>query len=94
MQLDGTLQLPDGKQIAVVLEIDRTQLDDSCFEAGAADVIARAIEVLGTKSKALRWLRSPVPGLDNHRPLDVIDTTEGRQQVENILGRIESGIFG
>ena len=93
MQLDGTLQLPDGKQIAVVLEVDRAQLENSFAGTGSADVIARAIEVLG-KEKALAWLRSPVPGLNDRRPLDIVDTVSGRQEVEEILGRIEHGIFG
>lgn len=57
-------------------------------------MIARAIEVLGSKEKALAWLRSPVPGLDEKRPLAVIDTAEGRRRVKDILGRIEHGVFG
>ncbi len=88
MQLDGTLQLPDGKQIAVVLEVDRAQLENSFAQTGSADVIARAIEVLGCKEKAFAWLRSPVPGLDEKRPLDIIDTAEGRRRVEDILGAL------
>lgn len=94
MQLDGTLRLPDGKQIAVVLEIDAAQLEARFADKEAAEVVARAIEVLGNKEKALAWLRSPVAGLDNERPLDLIATANGRQDVENILGRIEHGVFG
>jgi putative toxin-antitoxin system antitoxin component (TIGR02293 family) len=94
MQLDGTLQLPDGKLIAVVFEVDTAQFGTSFAIAGFADVIARAIEVLGSKERALAWLRSPVPGLGDKRPLDVIDTAEGRREVEDILGRIEHGVFG
>jgi putative toxin-antitoxin system antitoxin component (TIGR02293 family) len=96
MQLDGTLQLPDGKEIAVVLEVDAAQLETSLDSSavGSAEVIARAIEVLGSKEKALAWLRSPVPGLRNQRPLDIMNSAEGRRDVEDILGRIEHGVFG
>jgi hypothetical protein len=48
MQLDGTLQLPDGKEIAVVLEVDATQLEAGSPAFASADVVARAIEVLGS----------------------------------------------
>jgi hypothetical protein len=41
MQLDGTLQLPDGKEIAVVLEVDATQLEAGSPAFASADVVAR-----------------------------------------------------
>ena len=49
MQLDATLQLPDGKQIPVVVELDATQLETSLADTGLADVVARAVEVLGSR---------------------------------------------
>jgi putative toxin-antitoxin system antitoxin component (TIGR02293 family) len=94
MQLDATLQLPDGKQIPVVVELDATQLETSLADTGLADVVARAVEVLGSRPKALAWLRTPVGGLDGQTPLEAMAAPEGRRQVEDILGRIEHGVFG
>ena len=94
MEFDGTLQLPDGKRVAVVLEVDQLQAESVLGLSWSADVIARAIEVFGNKEKALGWLRSPVAGIDDKRPLDIIGTVEGRRRVQDILGRIEHGIFG
>ena len=94
MQLDATLQLPDGKQIPVVVELDATQLENSLAATGLADVVARAVEVLGSRARALAWLRTPVGGLDGKTPLEAMAAAEGRQQVEDILGRIEHGVFG
>ena len=94
MQLDATLQLPDGKQIPVVMELDATQLESSLADTGLADVVARAVEVLGSKPRALAWLRTPLGGLGGGTPLAAMAVAEGRQQVEDILGRIEHGVFG
>jgi putative toxin-antitoxin system antitoxin component (TIGR02293 family) len=94
MQLDATLQLPDGKQIPVVVELDATQLENSLADTGLADVVARAVEVLGSRPRALAWLRTPVAGLDGKTPLEAMAAAGGRQQVEDILGRIEHGVFG
>src|ERR1039458_35023 len=72
MQLDATLQLPDGKQIPVVVELDATQLETSLADTGLADVVARAVEVLGSRPRALAWLRTPVGGLDGKTPLEAM----------------------
>jgi putative toxin-antitoxin system antitoxin component (TIGR02293 family) len=94
MQLDATLQLPDGKQIPVVVELDAAQLETSLADTGLADVVARAVEVLGSRPRALAWLRTPVAGLDGQTPLAAMAAADGRQRVEDILGRIEHGVFG
>src|ERR1017187_6506784 len=86
MQLDATPQLPDGKQIPVVVELDATQLETSLADTGLADVVARAVEVLGSRPRALAWLRTPVGGLDGKTPLEAVLTTpsghEGKAHAE------------
>jgi putative toxin-antitoxin system antitoxin component (TIGR02293 family) len=57
------------------------------------DVTARAIEVLGTREKALRWLESPVRTLDEQTPLSVLGSPGGKARVEDALGRIEHGVW-
>jgi putative toxin-antitoxin system antitoxin component (TIGR02293 family) len=94
MQLDATLQLPDGKQIPVVVEFDATQLESSLADTSLANLVARAVEVLGSRPRALAWLRTPLAGLAGRTPLEVMADAEDRQQVEDILGRIEHGVFG
>ena len=56
-------------------------------------VLARAEEVFGDKKLALEWLETPCYSLGNKIPLELIETTEGRGQVVNMLGRIKHGIF-
>jgi putative toxin-antitoxin system antitoxin component (TIGR02293 family) len=94
MQLDATLQLPDGKRIPVVVELDAAQLESSLADTGFADLVARAVEVLGSRPQALAWLRTPLTGLNGLTPLQAMAGAEGRQEVEDVLGRIEHGVFG
>jgi putative toxin-antitoxin system antitoxin component (TIGR02293 family) len=56
-------------------------------------VIARAVEVLGTSEKALRWLNVPVRALDDHSPASLLGSAEGRARIEDVLGRIEHGVW-
>ena len=53
MQIDATLQLPDGKQIPVVVELDATELESSLSDTAVAEVVARAIE--DQVRKRARW---------------------------------------
>jgi len=60
---------------------------------GIVSVTARAIEVLGDRESVLRWLRTPLPSLSDRTPLSMLDTTDGIEDVERILGRIEQGVW-
>ena len=60
---------------------------------GIVTVTARAIEVLGSREKALRWLRTPIPSLSDRTPLSLLDTSDGIEQVAMVLGRIEQGVW-
>lgn len=44
-------------------------------------------------SKFTRWLRRPLRLLGDRSPLDLMDSPTGVQLVEDILGRIEYGVF-
>jgi putative toxin-antitoxin system antitoxin component (TIGR02293 family) len=56
-------------------------------------VIARAVEVLGTSEKALRWINAPVRSLGNQTPVSLLNTPEGIARVEDALGSIEHGVW-
>lgn len=57
------------------------------------EVTARAMEVFGTREKALRWLNSPVRSLGDQTPLSLLDTPEGVARVQDTLGRVEHGVW-
>ena len=67
---------------------------ESLADTSLANLVARAVEVLGSRPRALAWLRAPLAGLAGRTPLEVMADAESRQQVEDILGRIEHGVFG
>jgi len=56
-------------------------------------IVARAIEVLGTSEKALRWINTPIRSLGDQTPLSLLSTPEGIERVEEALGRIEHGVW-
>ncbi|MFN0067081.1 MAG: antitoxin Xre/MbcA/ParS toxin-binding domain-containing protein [Limisphaerales bacterium] len=53
----------------------------------------RACEVLGSPEAARRWLARPSRALGGAAPLDHADTEPGAREVEDVLGRIEHGVF-
>ena len=58
-----------------------------------ASIAAHAIGVLGSPEHAARWLRHPNRALGGVVPLDLLDTEVGAEQVDEILGRIEYGLY-
>ena len=45
------------------------------------------------KEKAFRWFRNPNRALGNLTPLDMASTETGAREVENLIGRLEHGVF-
>lgn len=58
-----------------------------------ARIVALAIEVLETEQAALRWLKRAQIGLGGRIPLTLLTTDAGRDQVEQLLLRIEHGVY-
>lgn len=71
----------------------RLRADESDRLLRLGRVAARAEEVLGTAEKAGSWLRKPNRALGGLVPLAQLDTDVGAHQVEEILGRIEHGLY-
>jgi putative toxin-antitoxin system antitoxin component (TIGR02293 family) len=71
----------------------RLSADESDRLLRLARVAARAEDVFGSQERAGAWLRGTVRALGWIRPLDLLDTDLGAQQVDRILGRIEHGVY-
>jgi putative toxin-antitoxin system antitoxin component (TIGR02293 family) len=56
-------------------------------------IFALAEYVMESAEAAHAWLHSPQIGLGNRLPLDLLQTEVGTREVENLLGRIEHGVF-
>lgn len=56
-------------------------------------LIEKACEVLEDKETAIRWLNTPKKALNNETPLHYAVTEVGNNEVIELLGRIEHGVF-
>jgi putative toxin-antitoxin system antitoxin component (TIGR02293 family) len=57
-----------------------------------AKIEAEAIETFGDEATAIDWLKSPNRAL-GEKPLSLLDTEAGADQVLRVLGRIEHGVY-
>jgi putative toxin-antitoxin system antitoxin component (TIGR02293 family) len=58
-----------------------------------ARLMGRAIEVMESEDNARKWLASPQFGLGGAVPLEFAETEVGAREVEDLLGRIEYGVY-
>lgn len=57
-------------------------------------VWTRAVELFGSEDKALRWLHTPLSELAEHTPEETLSADPSSSTVDEILDRIEYGVFG
>jgi putative toxin-antitoxin system antitoxin component (TIGR02293 family) len=55
--------------------------------------MGKAVEVMESEENARQWLASPQLGLGGAIPLDYATTEVGAREVEDLLGRIEYGVY-
>ena len=58
-----------------------------------AVVTEHAIDVFGSKDAAERWLVTPALGLDQRKPIDLLQSSEGAELVKLLLTRIDYGVY-
>ena len=58
-----------------------------------ARVVAHALAVFEDDKKVAAWMMRPNRALFGRFPMEVLDTDIGVQQVDDILGRIEYGVY-
>jgi len=58
-----------------------------------ARLLGKAVEVMESEENARQWLTSPQFGLGGAVPLDYARTEVGAREVEDLLGRIEYGVY-
>lgn len=59
-----------------------------------ARLLSQASELFeNDKAKTLQWLNSPNRGLGGRTPLHMAQTETGLREVENLIGRLENGVF-
>jgi putative toxin-antitoxin system antitoxin component (TIGR02293 family) len=53
----------------------------------------RAVDVLESEPAAVHWFKNPIQALEWATPLAYARTAVGLRELENILGRIEHGVY-
>ena len=66
--------------------------DKEPFDLDTA-VLAKAVEVFGSKEEAELWLRRPAMALNGERPIDLLRSPDGKLLVQVLLGRLEHGVY-
>lgn len=73
----------------------RVKLDKktSSHAVEIAKVLQHAYEVFRDKDKLKRWLNAENKSLNNLKPVELFDTLSGLVLVNDVLGRIEEGVY-
>jgi putative toxin-antitoxin system antitoxin component (TIGR02293 family) len=72
----------------------KLQPDESDRVLRASKIFDMAEELFeGDTEAARKWLETPQPGLGGETPLDFASTEVGAREVENLIGRLEHGVF-
>ncbi|MFV0450237.1 MAG: antitoxin Xre/MbcA/ParS toxin-binding domain-containing protein [Vibrio sp.] len=58
-----------------------------------AALLDQATELFENEDKARQWLETPVYGLGGKRPIDMTSTTVDFERVQDLIGRIEHGVY-
>lgn len=69
------------------------ELDHSSRIWKLAEILAKATSVFGSQQKAERWLDSPAQGLNGRRPVELLATQTGTELVEQLLERLDYGVY-
>ena len=101
--LQNSLHMP-FEQLAAKLAISRSTLqrrkaagrlspDESDKVMRFSRLLEHATKVFGDVDKARVWLKFPQRGLGGAVPLDYAETEIGAREVDNLLGRIDYGVY-
>ncbi len=71
----------------------RLTSDESDKVLRFARLLGQAVQLFGGIEEARQWLKAPQRGLGGAVPLDYAQTETGAREVENLLGRIDYGVY-
>jgi hypothetical protein len=57
------------------------------------ELLLKVLRVAGSSRKLAKWIQTPVPALNGYTPYALMQSEEGRKQVDPVLGRIEHGVY-
>lgn len=81
---------------ATLINKKRTQKFNSGLSEkilGMADLYSYGFEVFEDESRFNQWMARPNKALGGQAPYDLIDNQFGREEVKNLIGRVDYGIY-
>lgn len=57
------------------------------------ELLLKALRVAGSTQRLAEWMQTPIPALNGHTPYQLIQSEQGRKEVDAVLGRIEHGVY-
>ena len=91
-ELGNTLGIPE-RTLARRKKEGVLSTEESAKLLRLARTLRRASEVFEDVAAALDWLKSPNRALGGVTPLSLLDTELGAENVLDVLGRIEHGVY-
>ena len=84
-----------GQEIlAHILEKRLTKRKDRNVESSpSVELLLKALRIAGSTQKLAEWIQTPVPALNGETPYALMQSEEGRKQVNAVLSRIEHGVY-
>ena len=94
----------DYDQLASILSVGRATLlnkkgNDTFNQTlsekilGLADIYSYGYEVFEDKDRFNEWIFRPNRSLGGQMPYDLLDNQYGREEVKNVIGRIDFGVY-
>jgi len=68
-----------------------TDLSDKIMSL--ADIFSYGFQVFEDKDRFRLWIRTPLKALGGKAPGDLLNTSFGREEVRNLIGRMEYGVY-
>ena len=91
-ELAGALKIPN-RTFDRRLKEGVLSPEESDRLARVEKILKRAHEVFGDAKKARGWMNTQLAAFDGETPLQRADTFLGATQVEDVLGRIDHGVY-
>jgi hypothetical protein len=57
------------------------------------ELLLKALRIAGSTQRLAEWVQTPIPALNGHTPYQLIQSEQGRKEVDAVLGRIEHGVY-
>jgi putative toxin-antitoxin system antitoxin component (TIGR02293 family) len=60
---------------------------------GLADIYSYGYDVFGNEERFNRWMSSPNQALGGRSPYELVNSQFGREEIRNMIGRIDYGVY-